>query len=403
MLKELFANRVQPDNPSRLEGLFPQMNFDDAILFTAGSPAEELFPKEAIRQAYLDAMDLEGAHTFQYHTVSGPIELREKLAVRAQQKMQIENAKPENIMLTAGGQQGIDLIAKLLLNKGDGLVVEAPTYVGALSSFDMYEPSYHEVDLEPDGMNLDQLEEILKTNNIKMLYTVADFHNPGGVTMSIAKRKRLVELANQYNFIILEDTPYRDLRYVGEALPAIKHFDTEDRVVFLSSFSKVLMPTLRLGWMVASKQIIQRLYKLKEAADLEVPNITASAVNQYLEKNDLDEHIKQLIQVYSLKRQVMFDALQREMPEGVKATCPDGGFFTWLTVPDEINTTDLLYQSATPDAHIAYVPSKNFYAFKDHTNGMRLNFTGLTPDEINDGMHRLGEVLDKAMNNVAVK
>lgn len=345
MRKELFANRVQPAIPSRLEGLFPQMDFDDSIMFTAGSPAEELFPKEAMRQAYLDAINLEGAHTFQYHTVSGPVELREKLALRAQRKMQIEEAKAENVMLTAGGQQGIDLVAKLMLNKGDGLVVEAPTYVGALSSFDMYEPTYHEVDLELDGMNLDQLEAILKeNNNIKMVYTVPDFHNPGGVTMSVEKRQRLVELANQYDFLILEDTPYRDLRYVGESLPTIKHFDTEDRVIFLSSFSKILMPTLRLGWLVASESIIHQLYKLKEAVDLEVPNLTASAVNQYLEHNDLDAHIDQLIGAYAVKRQVMFDALNKEMPAGVQATCPDGGFFTWLTVPDNINTTELLYQ-----------------------------------------------------------
>ncbi|AQW21220.1 aspartate aminotransferase [Lentilactobacillus curieae] len=404
MREELFADRVQPDTPSRLEGLFPQMDFDDAITFTAGSPAEDLFPKEAMQQAYLDAIAAEGAHTFQYHTISGPEELRSRLAVRAQQKMAIEGVDADNVMLTAGGQQGIDLIAKLMLNKGDGLVVEAPTYVGALSSFDMYEPTYYEVQLESDGMDVDQLEETLKAhNNIKLVYTVADFHNPGGVTMSVEKRKRLVELANEYDFMILEDTPYRDLRYVGESLPSIKHFDTEDRVIFLSSFSKILMPTLRLGWMVAPKAVIKQLYKLKEAADLEVPNITASAVNQFLAKNDLDKHIEGLIKAYSGKRQAMFDALAKEMPEGVEATCPEGGFFTWVTVPDFINTTDLLYDVVTPKAHIAYVPSKNFYAFKDHTNGMRINFTGLTPDQIADGMHRLGGVLKEEMSKASLK
>lgn len=397
MDNKLFATRVQPEVPSRLAGLFPVMNYEDAIKFTAGAPAESLFPAKAMQQAYLDAMAAEGNHTFQYHTVDGPVELRERLAQRAMDKMQIENVTAENVMLTAGGQQGIDLVAKALLNKGDAMVVEAPTYVGALSSFDMYEPTYYEVELENDGLNTDQLEATLKQHpEIKFLYTVSDFHNPGGVTMSLEKRQKVVELANKYNFIVLEDTPYRDLRYTGKSLPSIKHFDTEGRVIFLSSFSKVLMPTLRMGWLVADKAIIQQLYKLKEAADLEVPNITAQAINHFLANNSLDDHITNLNKEYVVRMQAMIDACQKYLPEGVSATKPEGGFFTWVTVNDAINTTDLLYNEATPNQHIAYVPSKNFYAYKDHTNGMRLNFTGLTPSEIDDGMKRLGALLAHA-------
>lgn len=393
-MENLFANRVHPETASRLAGLFPVMDYDDAIKFTAGAPAENLFPSDEMKQAYLAAMAAEGDHTFQYHAVEGPYELRERLAKRARERMQITDAKPENVMLTAGGQQGIDLVAKLLLNKGDAMVVEAPTYVGALASFDMYEPTYYEVNLEADGMAIDQLETLLRAHpEIKFLYTVADFHNPGGVTLSLAKRQRLVELANQYDFMILEDTPYRDLRYVGASLPTIKSFDTEGRVIFLSSFSKVLMPTLRLGWLVADEKVLKQLYKLKEGADLEVPNLTAAAVNNFLANNSLDDHIAKLNQEYLIRQQAMLKAIAAYMPEGVTATKPEGGFFTWVTVPESINTTDLLYNEATPNQHIAYVPSKNFYAYKDHTNGMRLNFTGLTPAQINDGMQRLGTLL----------
>ncbi|WP_283679886.1 PLP-dependent aminotransferase family protein [Lentilactobacillus sp. Marseille-Q4993] len=404
MNDKLFSSRVQPETPSRLEGLFPVMDFDDAITFTAGAPAENLFPMNEMKQAYIDAIDNEGAHTFQYHTIAGPVELRERLAERATRKMGIENVGAENVMLTAGGQQGIDLITKLLIDKGDAIVVEAPTYVGALSTFDMYEPTYYEVELQSDGMDMDQLEETVKQHpEIKLVYTVADFHNPGGVTMSLAKRKRLVELANQYDFMVLEDTPYRDLRYVGESLPSIKSFDTEDRVILLSSFSKILMPTLRTGWLVASKKIIKQLYKLKEAADLEVPNITASAINQFLAKNDLDKHIDKLIDVYKERRVAMANAIEKYLPEEVTATCPDGGFFTWVTVPDVINTTDLLYNKVTPEGHIAYVPSKNFYAYKDKTNGMRLNFTGLSSEQIDDGMKRLGGILKSELSKSLVE
>ncbi|MFC6253032.1 PLP-dependent aminotransferase family protein [Secundilactobacillus hailunensis] len=397
MDNKLFATRVQPAVPSRLAGLFPVMNYPDAIKFTAGAPAESLFPADAMAQAYADAMAAEGNHTFQYHTVQGPVELRERLAQRAMDKMQIDHVTADNVMLTAGGQQGIDLVAKALLNKGDGIVVEAPTYVGALSSFDTYEPTYYEVELEDDGLNTDQLEATLKQHpEIKLLYTVADFHNPGGVTMSLAERQKVVELANQYNLIILEDTPYRELRYTGQSLPSIKHFDTEGRVIFLSSFSKILMPTLRTGWLVADKAVIQQLYKLKEAADLEVPNITAQAINHYLADNSLDEHIARLNKEYKVRMQAMIDACRKYLPAGVSATKPEGGFFTWVTVNSAINTTDLLYNEATPNQHIAYVPSKNFYAYKDHTNGMRLNFTGLTPTEIDTGMKRLGTLLTQA-------
>ncbi|KRL76757.1 PLP-dependent aminotransferase family protein [Secundilactobacillus paracollinoides] len=400
-MENLFADRVHPETASRLAGLFPVMDYDDAIKFTAGAPAENLFPSDEMKQAYLAAMAAEGDHTFQYHTVEGPYELRERLAKRARERMKITDAKPENVMLTAGGQQGIDLVAKLLLNKGDAMVVEAPTYVGALASFDMYEPTYYEVNLEADGMAIDQLETLLRAHpEIKFLYTVADFHNPGGVTLSLAKRQRLVELANQYDFMILEDTPYRDLRYVGESLPTIKSFDTEGRVIFLSSFSKVLMPALRLGWLVADEKVLKQLYKLKEGADLEVPNLTAAAVNNFLANNSLDDHIAKLNQEYLIRQQAMLKAIATYMPEGVTATKPEGGFFTWVTVPESINTTDLLYNEATPNQHIAYVPSKNFYAYKDHTNGMRLNFTGLTPAQIDDGMKRLGTLLADRLTKV---
>ncbi|ANZ60221.1 aminotransferase-like domain-containing protein [Secundilactobacillus paracollinoides] len=400
-MENLFADRVHPETASRLAGLFPVMDYDDAIKFTAGAPAENLFPSDEMKQAYLAAMAAEGDHTFQYHTVEGPYELRERLAKRARERMKITDAKPENVMLTAGGQQGIDLVAKLLLNKGDAMVVEAPTYVGALASFDMYEPTYYEVNLEADGMAIDQLETLLRAHpDIKFLYTVADFHNPGGVTLSLAKRQRLVELANQYDFMILEDTPYRDLRYVGESLPTIKSFDTEGRVIFLSSFSKVLMPALRLGWLVADEKVLKQLYKLKEGADLEVPNLTAAAVNNFLANNSLDDHIAKLNQEYLIRQQAMLKAIATYMPEGVTATKPEGGFFTWVTVPESINTTDLLYNEATPNQHIAYVPSKNFYAYKDHTNGMRLNFTGLTPAQIDDGMKRLGTLLADRLTKV---
>lgn len=254
MLSKLFANRIKTENPSRLQGLFPERNFSDNISFGGGCPDESLFPSQALQAAYQKAVSQEQAHSFQYHDVKGPGDLRDYLANRARQQEIKANA--DDILLTAGGQQGIDLVAKLFLGTGDEMAVEAPSYVGALAAFDNYEPIYHEIPLEDDGVNLDHFEEVLKEHPaIKLFYTVPDFHNPTGITMSLAKRQRLVDLANRYDFVILEDTPYRDLRYHGESLPSIKSFDTKGRVIFLSSFSKILSPAFRLGWLVASPEI----------------------------------------------------------------------------------------------------------------------------------------------------
>ncbi len=295
MLENLFAKRINKNIPSRLQGLFPETNFPDNISFGGGCPDEKSFPARELVNAYQEAIINEKEHSFQYHDVKGPERLREFLADRAQKKMGIANVTSEDVMLTAGGQQGIELVAKLFLEAGDKMAVEVPCYVGALAAFDVYEPDYYEIPMEDDGVNLDCLEATLKAHpDIKLFYTVPDFHNPTGITMSLEKRQRLVELANKYNFVILEDTPYRDLRYHGESLPSIKSFDTEGRVIFLSSFSKILSPAYRLGWLVASPEIKAELTKLKLAEDLEVPYIPSATVDNYIAHHDLDAHIEGL-------------------------------------------------------------------------------------------------------------
>lgn len=401
MLSKLFAKRIKTQNPSRLQGLFPESNFSDNISFGGGCPDESLFPSQALQAAYQKAVDQEQAHSFQYHDVKGPGNLRDYLANRARQQGIKANA--DDILLTAGGQQGIDLVAKLFLGAGDEMAVEAPSYVGALAAFDNYEPVYHEIPLEDDGVNLDYFEEVLKAHPaIKLFYTVPDFHNPTGITMSLAKRQRLVDLANRYDFVILEDTPYRDLRYHGESLPSIKSFDTEGRVIFLSSFSKILSPAFRLGWLVAGPEIKEQLVNLKLSADLEVPYLAAGTVAAYLADNDLDQHIDQLKQVYRVKLDAMAKALKTYLPADAKISQPEGGFFFWVELDDEIDTRQLLLNEAVPKEHLIYVPSASFYPNWDKNNGLRVNFTGSSLSQINEGAERLGRILSPAQLKMAI-
>lgn len=393
MLENLFASRINPEKKSRLVGLFPETNYSDNISFGGGAPEEDLFPVAALKSAYQAAIQSQGAHSFQYHDIRGPEYLRQFLVKRAEEIVGISNVTDQQIMLTAGGQQGIELVAKLLLNQGDAMAVEAPTYIGALAAFDTYRPTYFNIGMEDDGANLDQFESILKEHpEIKLFYTVPDFHNPTGVTMSLAKRKRLVSLANKYDFIILEDTPYRDLRYVGEKIPSIKSFDTEGRVIFLSSFSKILTPAFRLGWLVADEIIVQALTKLKLTEDLEVPYLPSATIEYYLKNNDIDEHIKKLRDKYEIKMELMLKAINKYLP-GVKSSCPEGGFFLWLELDENIDTTKLLWENAVPKQHLIYVPSESFYSLRDHKNGMRINFTGPSYEQIDSGVKRLSNML----------
>ncbi|NLR10648.1 MULTISPECIES: PLP-dependent aminotransferase family protein [Lactobacillaceae] len=397
MRQDLFAQRVNPDVPSALSGLFSPDDDPRALSFAAGSPREDLFPVAAMQTAFHTAIAAGGAHLFQYQTAQGNPALRAKLAARIGKWGQVATTA-DNVVLTVGGQQAIELVAKALLNVGDEVAVEVPTYIGALAAFDLYQPTYHAVPLQADGLDLNRLEDTLKRHpKIKLLYTVPDYHNPTGITMSMAKRQQLVELANRYNFIILEDSPYRDLGYTHAPLPAIKHFDTEGRVVFVSSLSKILMPGLRTGWLVADDDLLTAILRGRMASDLEANNVVHAAINAYLEANDLDAHVAALRASYRGQCSALVQALTTYFPDEVAFTHPDGGFFDWVTLPQNVDAAALLTQAAIPQAHVSYVSSTNFYPARDVHNSLRLCFTGLTPAEIDAGMRRLGAVVKAAV------
>ena len=391
-----FAKRTQKTGNSGLEDLFAASG-PNVISFAGGYPDRSLFPTQQLNQAFKHSFNSGDTELLQYASTQGYLPLREKIAARL--RATGIPTRADNIMMTQGAQQGLDLVARLMLDPGDGLVVEAPTYLGALAAFNAYQPTYYEIPMQDDGMDMNALQRVLMSHKVKFIYTVPDFQNPTGVVMSVAKRQALIRLANQYDVMILEDNPYRDLRYDGKPLPTIKSFDTQGRVVYLGSFSKILSPSLRMGWLVAAPDLLQELLALKGGSDLESSNLTMHGIDAYMAENDLDAHITEIQNRYREKKNAMVAAMNRYLPAEAHFTNPDGGFFLWLTMPAGFDMGAFMKQHLLPESNISYVPSANLYATSAQVNGARLNFTGPTLEQIDTGIKALGDALKTALQH----
>ena len=391
-----FAKRTQKTGNSGLEDLFAASG-PNVISFAGGYPDRSLFPTQQLNQAFKHSFNSGDTELLQYASTQGYLPLREKIAARL--RATGIPTRADNIMMTQGAQQGLDLVARLMLDPGDGLVVEAPTYLGALAAFNAYQPTYYEIPMQDDGMDMNALQRVLMSHKVKFIYTVPDFQNPTGVVMSVAKRKALIRLANQYDVMILEDNPYRDLRYDGKPLPTIKSFDMQGRVVYLGSFSKILSPSLRMGWLVAAPDLLQELLALKGGSDLESSNLTMHGIDAYMAENDLDAHITEIQNRYREKKNAMVAAMNRYLPAEAHFTNPDGGFFLWLTMPAGFDMGAFMKQHLLPESNISYVPSANLYATSAQVNGARLNFTGPTLEQIDTGIKALGDALKTALQH----
>lgn len=391
-----FAKRTQKTGNSGLEDLFAASG-PNVISFAGGYPDRSLFPTQQLNQAFKHSFNSGDTELLQYASTQGYLPLREKIAARL--RATGIPTRADNIMMTQGAQQGLDLVARLMLDPGDGLVVEAPTYLGALAAFNAYQPTYYEIPMQDDGMDINALQRVLMSHKVKFIYTVPDFQNPTGVVMSVAKRQALIRLANQYDVMILEDNPYRDLRYDGKPLPTIKSFDTQGRVVYLGSFSKILSPSLRMGWLVAAPDLLQELLALKGGSDLESSNLTMHGIDAYMAENDLDAHITEIQNCCREKKNAMVAAMNRYLPDEAHFTNPDGGFFLWLTMPAGSDMGAFMKQHLLPESNISYVPSANLYATSAQVNGARLNFTGPTLEQIDTGIKALGDALKTALQH----
>lgn len=386
-----YADRMENMKASEIRELLKLTQQPDIISFAGGLPAAESFPVKEFEKAGDAMMEKDGVKALQYGPTEGVDDLRKEIVKRLE-KVKIKNVDYKNIMITSGSQQGLEFSAKLFINPGDTVICEAPTYLGALNAFKQYEPNFVEVETDENGMIIEKLEEALKkAKNAKFIYIIADFQNPTGITMPIERRKRFVELANKYDVAVIEDNPYGELRFEGEISPAIKSFDTEGRVVFLGTFSKILSPGIRLGWVYASPEVISKYVMIKQGADLQSSTISQMQTARVLQQIDIEAHIKKIIDLYRKRKNLMVETMEKEFPKNVKWTNPEGGLFLWVTMEEKYNARDVA-QLALKEK-VAFVPGGSFYPNGGHENSFRMNYSCMSDDKIVEGIKRLGKVL----------
>lgn len=396
LAKVQFAQRMTLVQPNAVGELL-KFGADPALIsFAGGYPDGSLFPTAELEQAYAESITRNGRLSLQYTVSDGDPKLRQQLAARVTAKGTPCSA--ENVLILQGSQQGLDLVCKMLVDPGDLVITEQPTFLGALIAFNPCQPRYDGIPLDEDGMRTDVLEQRLKAGaRPKFVYTIPDFQNPTGVTLSESRRRHLLALAQAYDFMILEDTAYRELRFAGVAPPTIKSMDVDGRVIMLGSFSKILVPGMRLGWAVASKPMIEKLGLLKLAADTQCSTLNMAAASLFMERFDLDAHVEKLRTAYARKMGVMFDAIRAHFPQSVRFTQPQGGLFTWLSFPDGFDTTRFMRAHALTEAKVAYVPGDSFFPVAAETNHARFNFSGQPDDAITRGMAALGKLVTREL------
>ncbi len=393
-----YAQRTQRMQSSAIRELLKLTEQPEMISFAGGLPAPEVFPVAQFQEASRRILAEHASQALQYSTTEGYRPLREMIARHtARYGIVVE---PDNILITSGSQQALDLIGKVFINPGDHLLVEKPTYVGALQAWNAYQAEYVTVALDDDGMQTDELEAVLRVGP-KFIYVLPNFHNPGGVTLSLERRHRLVELADRYGVPLVEDDPYGQLRYDGKHLEPLVVLASRLRshqespyggnVLYLSTFSKTLAPGLRLGWVVAPAEVIRRLVQAKQGADLHTSTLTQMIAYEVARGGFLDRHVQVIREVYRARRDVMLEALKKYFPANVRWTYPQGGLFLWVVLPETVDAT-LVLQEAIAEK-VAFVPGSAFFADGSGHHTFRLNFSNATPERIEEGIRRLGVVL----------
>jgi len=395
-----FAQRMSGIRASMIRELLKLTEKPDIISFGGGLPAPEVFPAEEIRAATNRVLTEHGTTALQYTTTEGYRPLRE-LLVRHMARYGVI-VRPENVLITSGSQQALDLVGKLLINPGDRVLTEEPTYLGALQAFNAYQAGYLPVPIDDEGLDLDALERQLRSGP-KFLYVLPNFQNPGGVTLSLARRRRVVERAAHYGIPIVEDDPYGQLRYEGEHLPPLVKIDAElhgcgsgeraftGNVLYMSTLSKTLAPGLRVAWVVAPEAVITKLVQIKQGADLHTSTFCQYVAHEVAKGGFLDQHVRRIRAVYGERREAMLSALARHFPRGVRWTRPQGGLFLWVTLPKGFDTAALLEDAIRE--RVAFVPGAAFYPCGGGEETMRLNFSYAPPDVIEEGIKRLARVI----------
>lgn len=386
-----FASRMDLLKGSEIRELLKLTAQPDILSFAGGMPAPELFPVEQMMEASIAVLKEHGREALQYSTTEGFPRLREQIAERMLAKNNIHTDK-DHILVTSGSQQGLDFSARVFLNPGDVVLLESPSYLGAVNAFKACEPKFIEVPTDDGGMMMDELEKILATTErVKMIYVIPDFQNPTGRTWDLDRRHKFMEIVNRYEIPVIEDNPYGELRFEGEYMPALKSLDTKGLVIYLGTFSKILAPGYRLGWVCADGEILQKYNFLAQAASLQASTEAQLVVSKFIDMFDLDEHVATIRACYKKRRDVMIATMEREFPPEAKFTHPNGGLFTWVELPEYINTNEMAKQCLA--RNVAYVPGDGFFPDAGHNNCIRLNYSCMPEEKIEKGMTILGEVI----------
>lgn len=392
-MKYRLADRSETLKASEIRELLKLTEMPEIISFAGGLPAPELFPLATISAIAQNIIDNEGKIALQYTSTEGFPLLRQ---IIAEERMALAGVKTraEDVLITAGSQQGIDFCARMFLNDGDYVICEDPSYLGAINVFNTYHAKYLPIKMDEEGMIIEELEKTLKEYpQAKLIYTVPDFQNPTGRTMSIERRKKLAKLAAQYKIPVMEDNPYGELIFEGKRNPSIKSFDTDGWVIYLGSFSKTFCPGYRVGWMCAEHQLLDKFIMLKQVSDLQCSTIAQREIAYYMRDNSLDAHITEIIEVYKRRRDLMLDGIAKYFPKNIKHTLPLGGLFTWVELPAEIDAAELLIEALKEN--VAFVPGSPFFANGGNRNFMRLNYSNMPEERIIEGIKRLGTVINR--------
>jgi 2-aminoadipate transaminase len=402
-----YAHRMQRMGSSVIRELLKFTEQPDMISFAGGLPAPDVFPVKEFQDACNYVLNNFGAQALQYSTTEGYRPLREMIA-RHNERYSVK-VSPDNIMITSGSQQALDFIGRLFINRGDYIVVESPTYLGALQAWNAYGAQYISVPSDENGMIVDELENALRVGP-KFIYILPNFQNPSGSTLSIERRKRLILLADQYGVPIVEDDPYGQLRYDGDHIPSVVYLDSRYRnndtdgeytgnVIYLSTFSKLLSPGLRLAWVIAPPEVIRRFVMAKQGADLHTSTFNQYVAYEVAKGGFLDEHVKVIRITYKERRDTMMEMMSEMFPSEVHWTKPAGGMFLWGILPEDMDAAEVFKLAV--EKKVAFVPGGSFHANGGGKNTMRLNFSYSNPDTIREGIGRLGITLKEilAKNN----
>lgn len=394
-----YADRIQTmaGSAAIIRNLFNAMTDPETISFGGGAPAKEALPVDIVRELTMEIMtkDKEGITALQYGDPHGLYDLR-KVVCDILMAPKGVKCSPEEVLITTGGLETMNLLCEIFINPGDVILVESPTFVHCVEIFEMFQAKCIAVETDEHGLVMEDVEKKIREYHPKMVYVVPTFQNPTGKTLPADRRKKLAELGSQYDVIILEDDPYRDIRYSGEDLPPIKTFDKDGHTVLANSFSKIFSPGARLGYVVATKELIELFYQMQTATISHTSMLTQVLCAEFFKRGYYPDHHKMICDLYRERRDTMMECFDKYFPKGVTHTFPDGGMFTWTTCPDSVDTTALL-----PEANrrkTAYIAGEGFYVEGGGKgkHSMRMSFVSNPPEKIEIGMQRLGSLIDEA-------